>query len=105
VHYFTFDSIAITTSSDINDFDEIRVGGTWADVMPLVPSLNIVKLSGNQVQLSWPTPSAGTSTVLTSSSVQGPWIDSGLAITPSGGNSVATDTVGGTTKFYRLRIQ
>ncbi len=104
VHYFTFDSIGITTT-DISDFDEIRVGGTWADVVPLVPSLSVVKLSGNQVQLSWPTPSAGTSTVLTSSSVQGPWIDSGLAITPSGGNSVATDTVSGATKFYRLRIQ
>ena len=88
------------------NFDEIRIGGSWTDVVPLAPpppNLNIVRLSANQVQISWPTPAAGSYTLLASSSPSGPWTGAGLSISTSGGNSIATDTIGGSAKFYRLQ--
>jgi hypothetical protein len=103
VHYFTFNAIRIA-SSVTNDFDEIRVGGTWADVVPAAPSapsLSIVKLSSNQVQISWP--AGGSYTLKSSTSLLGSWGDAGLSVSTSNGTNSVTDTITGTAKFYRLQ--
>jgi hypothetical protein len=101
---FTFNGIQIATSFNMN-FDEIRVGGSWAEVVPLIASLGITQISGNQVQISWPTSVAGTYTLLSSTNVLGPWNNAGLTVSTSGGNYVVTDTISGNAKFYRLLKQ
>ena len=103
----TFNGVQIGTDFNMN-FDEIRIGGSWAEVVPLtpgVPVLSVVKSGGNQVQISWPTPSAGTYTLMSSSSLNGLWTAAGLTVSTSGGNSMVTDTISGTAKFYRLQKQ
>ena len=103
----TFNGVQIGTDFNMN-FDEIRIGGSWAEVVPLAPGapvLSVVKSGGNQVQISWPTPSAGTYTLMSSSSLNGPWTAAGLTVSTSGGNSLVTDTISGPAKFYRLQKQ
>jgi hypothetical protein len=101
---FTFNGVQIGTDLTMN-FDEIRIGSSWAEVVPLLPSLSIVQVSATQVRLSWPTATVGTYTPVSSSSVLGPWTSAGLSVSTSGGNYVATDTISGTGKFYRLLKQ
>jgi hypothetical protein len=98
---FTFNQIQLGTDFNMN-FDEIRVGGSWAEVVPteLAPSLSIIRSSSTQVQISWPT--GGAYTLMSSTNLLGPWSNSGLSITPAGGNDVATDVISGSAKFYRL---
>jgi hypothetical protein len=106
----TFNGVQIGTDFNMN-FDEIRVGGSWAEVVPsaaapsLTPSLTIVRTSSTQVQISWPIPVAGTYTLLSSTNVLGPWSSAGLSVSTSGGNYVVTDTISGSAKFYRLQKQ
>ena len=102
---FNFNGVQIGTDLT-SDFDEIRIGGSWAEVVPLAvaPTLSVVKISGTQVQISWPTPSS-TYTLMSSSSLSGPWAAAGLSVSTSGGNSIATDTISGRAKFYRLQKQ
>jgi hypothetical protein len=98
----TFNVVQIGTDFNMN-FDEVRVGGSWAEVVPLLPNLSVVKLSVNQVQISWP---AGTASydLQSSSSVTGQWADSGLSFTTQNGKNTATDSITGGGKFYRLLI-
>ncbi len=101
---FTFNSVTLNTDFNM-DFDEVRIGGSWTEVVPsaAAPSLSITRTSGAQVQISWPT--GGSYTLLSSTNVLGPWSDAGLSIGSSGGNDVATDTISGNAKFYRLLKQ
>ena len=103
----TFNGIEIGTDFNMN-FDEIRVGGSWAEVVPmqpsLQPSLNVVKVSGSQVQISWPTGTA-TYDVQSSASVAGPWTDTGLTISTQNGQDTVTDNITGSAKFYRLVVK
>jgi len=103
---FNFNGLQLGTDFNMN-FDEIRIGGSWAEVVPSLPNLtlSVAKISSSQVQISWPIPAAGNYTLQSSSSLLGPWSDAGLNITASGGNNNATDTVSGTAKFYRLASQ
>jgi hypothetical protein len=102
--YFVFNGIRISTDIPIT-FDEIRVGGSWAEVVPstIVPpaELSVQRVAGNQIQISWPATAAGE--LYSSTNLTGPWGPSGLSITTEGGQKVATDALGGTAKFYRLQ--
>jgi len=100
---FTFNSVSLNTDFNM-DFDEVRIGGSWTEVIPLAPSapsLSIVKLGGNQVQISWP--AGGSYSLKSSTNVLGPWGDAGLTVNTSNGTNSATDTISGTSKFYRLQ--
>jgi len=103
----TFNGIEIGTDFNMN-FDEIRVGGSWAEVVPMQPSpqpsLSAVKVSGSQVQISWPTGTASYD-VQSSASVAGPWTDTGLTISTQNGQDTVTDTITGSAKFYRLVVK
>ena len=85
------------------NFDEIRIGGSWSEVVPSAapPTLTIAPLTGNQVRITWPV--GGSYTLTSSTNLLGPWINAGLSIGTSGGNNVATDTISGSAKFYRLQ--
>jgi len=69
--------------------------------VPSAPTLTIQQISATQVQLSWSTSYGGYS-VLTSSSVTGPWGAASLTVTSQNGQFVATDTIGAGDKFYLL---
>jgi hypothetical protein len=100
---FTFNQIQLGTDFNMN-FDEIRVGGSWAEVVPLLPTLSIVQISSSQVRISWPVGAAG-SLLQSSANVTGPWADAGLSISTQNGQYIATDSLAGSRKFYRLLIQ
>lgn len=107
VYNFSFNGIQLGTDFTMS-FDEIHVGGSWAEVVPLAPSspvLTVTRLSASQVQISWPTPASGTYSLMSSTNVLGPWTDAGLSIGSSGANSVSTDAISGNAKFYRLMQQ
>ncbi len=101
---FTFNSVSLNTDFTMN-YDEVRIGGSWAEVVPstVVPAvtLTVQKLAGNQVQIAWPATGGGN--LYSSASLGGPWSDAGLTVTTQGDRKIATDTVGGTAKFYRLQ--
>ena len=99
VHYFTFDSIGIT-SSVTNDFDEIRLGGSWADVVPVM-ALSIQSVSATQVRLAWSAALNGVELQSTTNLSAG-WGPAGLSVSTVNGQSVATDMIGAGAKFYRL---
>jgi len=102
VHYFTFNTIEMTTTST-NDFDEIRLGGSWAEVVP-VGLLSVQRVSGNQIQISWPASVTGY-VLQSSTNLTRGWGPAGLSVTITNGQSVATDTITGNAKFYRLHQQ
>jgi len=102
VHYFTFDTIGITTT-DTNDLDEIRVGGSWASVVP-GQTLNIQAVSATQVRIAWPAALIGVE-LQSSTNVTSGWGPAGLSVSTQNGQSVATDTITGKAKFYRLLQQ
>jgi hypothetical protein len=102
VHYFTFDGIRIRTTVT-NDFDEIRLGGNWADVVPALV-LNIQQTSATQVRIAWPASLTGVE-LQSSTSVTGGWGPAGLSVSMENGQSVATDTITGDAKYYRLQQQ
>jgi hypothetical protein len=65
------------------------------------PKLSI-GLTNNTITLTWP--SGGNGYILQSSStVSGGWANAGLSVTVQNGQNVATDTVSGKAKFYRLQ--
>jgi hypothetical protein len=99
----TFNGIEIGTDFNMN-FDEIRVGGSWAEVVPTLPGLSVVNVTGGQVRIFWP---AGTANydLQSSSSVTGPWTDTGLTISTQNGQYTATDSITGPVKFYRLLVR
>lgn len=102
---FTFNSVTLGTDFNMN-FDEIRIGGTWAEVVPLatVPSLSVQRISATQVQISWPASVTGYE-LQSSTSVTGGWGLAGLSETTQGDQRVVTDTITGNAKFYRLHQQ
>lgn len=101
---FTFNSVALVTDFNM-DYDEVRIGGSWTEVMPGGVELTLTQLSPTQVQLAWPTSALGSYALLSSASVLGPWNPAGLTVNTSGGNYVATDTITGSAKYYRLQKQ
>ena len=87
-------------------FDELRLGASWLAVTPFIANPSITQISPTQVQISWSTNAVGTYTLLSSSpSVLGPWNPAGLSVSTVGDNYVATDTITGSAKFYRLQKQ
>lgn len=105
VNNFTFNSIRIACDNNMV-LDELRLGATWLAVTPFIANPSITQISPTQVQISWSTNAVGTYTLLSSSpSVLGPWNPAGLTVGTSGGNYVATDTISGSAKFYRLQKQ
>lgn len=72
----------------------------------LVPTdlvLGLTRVSANSIKLSWPSIATASGYMLESSpSVNSGWGPSGLTVTTEGNSSVATDTIGGAAKFYRL---
>jgi hypothetical protein len=98
---FTFTGIQLGTDFNMN-FDEIRLGGTWAQVVPTLPRLSAAAVSANQLQISWPVTSAGLN-LYSSPNVSGPWSPAGLSISIQNGQNTATDTITGGAKFYRLQ--
>lgn len=102
VHYFTFNAIRIS-SSVTNDFDEIRLGGSWADVVPALV-LNIQAVSATQVRIAWPATLTGVE-LQSSTNLTSGWGPAGLSVSTVNGQSVATDTITGSAKFYRLHQQ
>ncbi len=105
VSLFTFDAIRIACDNNMS-FDELRLGASWLAVTPFIANPSITQTSPTQVQISWSTNAVGTYTLLSSSpSVLGPWNPAGLSVSTSGGNYVATDTISGSAKFYRLQKQ
>ncbi|HLP77828.1 MAG TPA: hypothetical protein VK327_13025 [Candidatus Paceibacterota bacterium] len=101
---FNFNGVQLGTTFSMN-FDEVRVGGTWSEVVPLSATpkqtLTIVKLAGSQVQISWP--AVGGYTLMSSTSLTGPWSSAGLSVSTVNGTNSATDTITGSARFYRLQ--
>ena len=100
VNNFTFDSIRLGTDFNMN-FDEIRVGGTWAEVVPSLPVLSVQKLAGDQVQIAWP--ASSSLSLYSSTNLTGPWAPAGLSVTTQNGQKIVTDATSGRAKFYRLQ--
>ena len=99
---FTFNTIRIGTGNTMN-FDEVRLGANWGDVVA-APYLGIQK-SGSNVQVSWP---AAVSTVgnlglSSSTNLLGTWALTGLSVTNQNGLEASTDTANASAKFYRLQ--
>jgi len=67
----------------------------------LLPTLKIALLPPNQVRISWLT-SYPCFTLQYANSLFGPWATLGLPVSIVGGEFVVFDTVGPTSKFYRL---
>jgi hypothetical protein len=99
-----FDEIQMETSTNIN-IDEIRLGGTWAQVVPMIPSLSTVRVSSSQVQISWPVAAGNNYALESSPGVAGPWANAGLSVTTLNGQSSALANIGSVPTFYRLVIQ
>jgi hypothetical protein len=99
-----FDEIQMETSTNIN-IDEIRLGGTWAQVVPMIPSLTVVRVSGTQLQISWPVVTGNDYELQSSPGVAGPWANAGLSVTTQNGQSTAIANTVNKTTFYRLLIQ
>lgn len=105
VDSFTFDAIRIACDNNMS-FDELRLGASWLAVTPFIANPSITQTSPTQVQISWSTNAVGIYTLLSSSpNVLGPWGNAGLSVSTVGGNYVATDTITGGAKFYRLQKQ
>lgn len=101
---FTFNSVTLMTDFNMN-YDEVRIGGSWLEVVPDAVTLNITHTSPTQVQLSWPTGAIGNYSLLSSTNVLGPWNPAGLTVTTVGSNFIAADAISTAGKFYRLQKQ
>jgi hypothetical protein len=89
-------------------WDELRVGTSWASVTPpatspVSPTLTAARV-GSQIVLSWPT-NAARFTLETNATVSGlgSWSTLDVPISTIGGESVVTDSVTAGSLFYRLR--
>ena len=101
VRNFTFDGIRIGTDFNMI-FDELRLGASWAAVVPgtTVPELAIERIGNTQVRVTWA--DVAGATLQSSSSLNGPWAAANLIESTQAGQRIATDTLAGTAKFYRL---
>ena len=70
-------------------------------VFSSLPKLSIQLWPTNQVRLSWSTAYPGY-TLQSKTGLFGTWADAGLAVHPVGNEFVAFDTIGPSTKYYRL---
>lgn len=87
---------ALTASQVSSDF------AAGPNIIPTpAPSLSIQAGAG-KVTISWP--SAGRYVLATSASVTGPWNFASLSTTNQNGVNMATDTISGGAKFYRLQL-
>ena len=84
-------------------FDEVRLGATWASVVPqgATAVLSIQKVSPTQVRLSWPAALSGY-TLQSSTNISSGWTAAALIESTQGDERIATDTITGTARFYRL---
>jgi hypothetical protein len=102
VYNFTFNAVRLGTDFSMA-YDEIRIGGSWSEVVPIGVNLKVTPVPENQVRITWPTAAGASWALMSSTNASGPWSASGLTVTTSGGNYTATDGTGGTAKFYRLQ--
>lgn len=102
VHYFSFTAIRLRTTLT-NDFDEIRLGGSWSDVVPTL-ALDIQNVSATQVRIAWPATLTDVE-LQSSTNLTSGWGPAGLSVSTVNGQSVVTDTITGKAKFYRLLQQ
>jgi hypothetical protein len=94
-------TVALAVDASGNVF--VTGGGTVVKYAAVGPSLSISSV-GSQVRIAWPSSTTGWA-LRRSSVAGGPYNDPSLSVTTEGNESVAYDSIGAGTAFYRLEKQ
>ena len=108
IDMYAFRQNSAANTPAIINYDELRVGRTWAAVTPLAagtPVILTIARDGTDVVISWPTEDSAGFNLESTSDIKAPitWSPVGTPIVVQGSNNTVTIPASADQKFYQLR--